>query len=87
MVDVHQHNILKKSSSLYDVAKHQPKPANTLQEKCYVCDAMHNTAMVLNNTLYYNPLVATNHIYKVGDYNFISIALVLAAGRAPPASC
>ena len=86
MVVVHQHNILKKSSSLYSVAKYQPKPAQVLTEKCYACDAMHQTAAILNPTTYYNPVVAANAVYQVGDYNFVSISLILASGRAPPVS-
>ncbi len=82
----HQHNILKKSSSLYSVAKHQPKPVHVVTDKCYVCDAMHQTAAILNQTTYYNPVVVANHIYQVGDYNFVSISLILAAGRGPPVS-
>ena len=86
MVIVHQHNVLKKSSSLYSVAKHQPKPAHVLTEKCYVCDAMHQTAAILTQTTYYIPVVTSQPVYQVGDYNFISISLILAAGRAPPVS-
>lgn len=86
MVLVHQHNILAKSSTLYSVAKHQPKPAQVVSEKCYVCDAMHQTAAILNPATYFNPIIAANQVYQAGDYNFISIALILAAGRAPPVS-
>lgn len=86
MVIVHQHNILKKSSSLYSVAKHQPKPDHVLTEKCYVCDVMHKTLAILNPATYYNPVIVAQPIYQFGDYNFVSISLILAAGRAPPVS-
>ncbi len=86
MVVMHQHNILKKSSSLHSVAKHQHKSSQVITEKCYVCDAMHHTAAILNPATYFNPIVAANQVYQVGDYNFVSIALILAAGRAPPVS-
>ena len=88
MVYVHQHNIVQKSTGIYHaVVKNQPKPAVTVQEKCDICDVMHHTAAITVDQLtYFNPLAATNRIYKAGDYNFVSIALVLAAGRAPPVS-
>ena len=86
IVTAHQHNVLKQNHSTYSVAKHHTPAATTLQEKCYLCDAMHHTAMVLNHPSYYHPIIISDHIFKVGDYNFKSIALILAAGRAPPVS-
>lgn len=86
MVMVHQHNLLKKSSHLYSTTKYQPKQAHVLSEKCYVCDAMHQTAAILNPATYFNPVLAANQVYQPADYNFVSIALILAAGRAPPVS-
>lgn len=66
---------------------HKQGPVTTtLQEKCHLCDAMHHTAMILNHPLNYSPIVVTDHIFKVGDYNFKSISLILAAGRGPPVS-
>ena len=85
-VNIHQHNILKETKSTPGIDKQNPEPTTTLQEKCYLCDAMHHTAMVLNHPSYYHPIVVTDHIFKVGDYNFKSIALILAAGRGPPVS-
>jgi hypothetical protein len=84
MVYAHQHNILKKAGITFNVSKNQPRPAITVQEKCYMCDAMHHNAMEITHAVYYSPVVVTSHVYKTGDYNFISIALVLSAGRAPP---
>ena len=40
--------------------------------------------MTINHQTYFSPVVVCEHVYKAGDYNFVSIALVLAAGRAPP---
>lgn len=84
MVYAHQHNILKKAGIAFNVSKNQPKPAVTVQEKCYMCDAMHHNAMEITHAAYYSPCFINGHVYKTGDYNFISIALVLSAGRAPP---
>lgn len=84
MVYVHQHNILQKMGSGYSLNKNQQKPTTTVQEKCYLCDAMHHTAMVIESNVYFTPVFSTDHLYKVGDYDFVSIALVLSAGRAPP---
>ncbi|HEY0244825.1 MAG TPA: hypothetical protein VGC01_04625 [Mucilaginibacter sp.] len=84
MVYVHQHTILQKSASVYRVAKNHPKPAVTMQEKCYMCDAMHHAAITADQLVYFNPILPTAHIYSVGDYDFVSIALLLSAGRAPP---
>jgi hypothetical protein len=83
-VTIHQHIILKQSQSTSGITKHKPSHTTTIQEKCYLCDAMHHTAMVLNHPSYYHPIIATNHLFKVGDYNFKSISLILAAGRGPP---
>lgn len=84
MVCVHQHNILKKSHTAFESTKSYPRPVNTVQEKCYLCDVMHHNAMTINHQTYFSPVVVCEHVYKAGDYNFVSIALVLAAGRAPP---
>ncbi len=71
---------------MYSVAKHQPKPAQVLSEKCYVCDAMNQTMAILTPATYYNPIDVVNAVYQVGDHDFVSIALILAAGRGPPVS-
>jgi hypothetical protein len=91
MVLVHQHKILKKTSSVaYHISKNQQKPATTVEEKCYMCDAMHHNEMTIAHYVYYSPIIVRGHVYKTGDYSFTSLSLVLAAGRAPPvftASC
>jgi len=84
MVYVHQHNILQKTGISQNISKNQPKPGLTVQEKCYMCDAMHHTLATLTHQTWFIPTVSSLHVFKVGDYNFVSIALVLSSGRAPP---
>jgi len=84
MVCMHQHNVLKKGGVVFHISKNQPKPATIVQEKCYMCDAMHHNAVTLTQQTYFSPAVVTGHVFKVGDYDFISIALILSSGRAPP---
>lgn len=82
MIYAHQH-IIK-----YAVLHTQKSDQNrtTVTEKCQLCDAMHHTSMVINTNQYITPVVSANHFYKQGTYDFISISLVLASGRAPPVS-
>jgi hypothetical protein len=56
----------------------------TLSEKCQLCDAMHNTKMVQGDHNFAMPVVAAMHFYKPGNYDFVSIGLILSSGRAPP---
>jgi len=58
----------------------------TIAEKCQLCDAMHSTKMVLGDHHFVIPVIATTHFYKSGDYDFVSIGLILSPGRAPPAA-
>lgn len=58
----------------------------TISERCQLCDAMHHTSMTQENHTFFVPLITSELIYKQGQYNFVSIALILAAGRAPPIS-
>ncbi|AYL98212.1 hypothetical protein [Mucilaginibacter celer] len=77
----HQHALIK------GITKHSHIAADrqTIKEKCLLCDAMHHAdAVVLTNKLFLIPLVPSTHVFKQGDYNFVSLALILAAGRAPP---
>jgi hypothetical protein len=55
-----------------------------VSEKCQLCDAMHHNSMLTHKHTYVTPVVVTDHFYKPGQYDFVSIALVLSAGRAPP---
>ncbi|MFI5162048.1 MAG: hypothetical protein ACHQHN_12275 [Sphingobacteriales bacterium] len=55
-----------------------------VSENCQLCDAMHQNNMMLDTHTYFSPVVITTHFYKQDQYDFISIALILSAGRAPP---
>ena len=84
-VYAHQHKIFANNVT----KTHQPvkeQSRTTVQEKCSLCDAMHHTNAILNQHFYYSPNIVTNHFYQVYNYDFVSIALVLSAGRAPPVS-
>ena len=82
MVLVHQHKTMQRVA--YSASKSQHKPIVTIQEKCDMCDAMHHVAMVLTHHVYYFSVTAHQHIFKQGDYDFVSISLILSSGRAPP---
>lgn len=58
----------------------------TVSEKCQLCDAMHHISATLTDQQYFNSVVAADHFYKLGKYDFISISLILSAGRSPPVS-
>ena len=84
MVYAHQHNQVK---NIHASANHDCKNSQhtIVKEKCELCDSMHHNAMELaSNPTYHAALVGTNRIYKPSEYSFTSIALILAAGRAPP---
>jgi hypothetical protein len=84
----HQHKIIASTvTKTRDISKNQSR--TVVQEKCSICDAMHHTNAVISVHTYFSPNIVTKHFYKVYDYDFVSIALILAAGRAPPvvASC
>jgi hypothetical protein len=84
MVYAHQHNQVK---NVHFSADHDCKNSShvTVKEKCEICDSMHHTTMEMAQSIHYNiTLTVTNHIYLSPEYDFTSIALILAAGRAPP---
>ncbi|SDP99596.1 hypothetical protein SAMN05428975_5081 [Mucilaginibacter sp. OK268] len=83
VVYTHQHLLVKTTGSVYATADHSHQQ-QTVKEKCYLCDAMHHQAAVIDQAFCLVPQVATLHFFKASDYSFVSIALVLAAGRAPP---
>lgn len=88
VVYAHQHRkIAGSASNSHKWAKNQSH--TVIQEKCALCDAMQHANAVINHYNYVSPNIVTNHFYTVYKYEFISIALVLSAGRAPPvlASC
>ena len=84
MVYAHQHKLIQGAEQTHSVKQQQPK--QTLTEKCQLCDAMHHNSMVNHSVSYFTPVVITDHFYKKGQYNFVSIALILSAGRSPPLS-
>jgi hypothetical protein len=79
MVSAHQH--LVKYNTHQTVQNQQ-----TVTEKCQLCDVMHHNSMTIAEHHYFIPLVSTNYFYTPGKYNFVSIALILSSGRAPPLS-
>ncbi|HTH82234.1 MAG TPA: hypothetical protein VL490_04845 [Mucilaginibacter sp.] len=85
VVYAHQHKITAgNGTKTYRPANAQA--GTTIQEKCALCDAMHHTNAVMSTYAYVSPNIVTKHFYRVYNYDFISIALVLSAGRAPPVS-
>jgi len=81
----HQHKIIA-GSSVKNQASAKDHNRTIVQEKCSICDAMHHTNAVINDAAYVSPNIVTKHFYKVYNYDFVSIALILSAGRAPPAT-
>ena len=84
MVYAHQHNQVK---NVHASAGHDCKNSShtIVKEKCEICDSMHHNAMELSaGAEFHAPLFITKHIFKSSQYDFTSIALILAAGRAPP---
>ena len=84
MVYAHQHNIIKNPTKVCNTPKDQSR--QTVTEKCQLCDVMHHNAMVTTTQVYFNPVVVTGHFFKVYNYSFTSIQLILSGGRAPPRS-
>jgi len=82
MIYAHQHTIINGTVKISSITKNLSR--QTVTEKCALCDVMHHNVMVTANTIYYSPVVASTHVFKTFNYNFISIQLILASGRAPP---
>jgi hypothetical protein len=81
MVYAHQHQFIKGAvKSVYTSQKQQ----QIIKERCYLCDAMHHQAAIIDDLFHFAPQVIEIHFYKTCDYDFVSMGLVLAAGRAPP---
>lgn len=57
-----------------------------VSEKCQLCDAMHHSSMIRHTSQAFAPVVVTQYIFKQVKYDFVSISLILSAGRAPPAA-
>jgi len=83
IIYTHQHKI---NASFTTKTKNESNSTSrtTVQEKCSVCDAMHHISAVIDSYSYFSPNIVTKHIYKIYNYDFVSIALILSAGRAPP---
>jgi hypothetical protein len=83
MVYAHQHYINKNA---HKSACHSSKSSSqpTVSEKCALCDSMHHVNMEMANHTSYDTLVSTNFVFKTFEYDFVSIALILSPGRAPP---
>jgi hypothetical protein len=79
MVFAHQHLV---QYHIHQTSQDQ----QTVTEKCQLCDAMHHNSMTVVDHHYFNPAVSSDYFYTPGKYNFISIALILSPGRAPPLS-
>ena len=83
MVYAHQHVAVSHTNKVaWHNTNNQPK--ETLTENCRLCDAMHHSTMALNSPVYFAPVIVSNYTYKTNEYAFISIALILSAGRSPP---
>jgi len=83
IVYAHTHSVgVASTRSAYQNSGHQSK--QTVAETCRLCDAMHHNNIAVNTPVYFAPLVATNYFYKAVEHHFISIALILSAGRSPP---
>ena len=79
MICAHQHLV---KYSTHQTSTNQ----QTVTEKCQLCDAMHHNSMMIDHHHYFNPVVSADHFYTPGKYDFVSIALILSSGRAPPVS-
>ncbi|MEO6849011.1 MAG: hypothetical protein ABI203_09280 [Mucilaginibacter sp.] len=82
MVYAHQHLNSSGSFSVHKASQTHP----VVSEKCQLCDAMHHNSMLINDHQHFSPIVAHHHFYTPGQYNFVSVALILSAGRSPPIS-
>ncbi|WP_158557122.1 hypothetical protein [Mucilaginibacter conchicola] len=84
MVYAHQHNANRHLHQLCIDSKHHTK-AQILTEKCEVCDSMHHDFMELVKPQFAVYFTKATRVYTFQQYNFASIGLILASGRAPPA--
>ena len=83
MVYAHTHNTgIGSTKSAYQNPNNQHK--QTVTETCRLCDAMHHNAMAVDTPVFFAPVVTASYFYKAVNHHFISIALILSAGRSPP---
>jgi hypothetical protein len=83
VVYAHQHNIGAVSTKSFYHNAHA-LPQQTVSENCPLCDTMHHNVMAVSSQAFFAPVTVSDYVHKAVHYNFISIALVLSAGRAPP---
>lgn len=85
MVYAHRHN--NEGSAVNKSAYHNAKAQHgqTVTENCRLCDAMHHNVIAINSQTYFAPLLVSSYCYKSTLHSFISISLILSAGRSPPA--
>ena len=83
MVYAHTHIV---STGTEKVVHQNPKtqPKQIITENCQLCDAMHHNPVVINSAVYFAPVIVNSYTYKAVEYNFVSISLILSAGRSPP---
>jgi len=81
MVYAHTHNV-GTTRSAYQNPNNQPK--QTVTENCRLCDAMHHNTMAVDHGVFFAPVITASYFYKAVDHDFISVALILSAGRSPP---
>ncbi|MBD1393733.1 hypothetical protein [Mucilaginibacter glaciei] len=83
MVYAHQHFVNK---GAHTTVCHSPLKSSqpTVSEKCAVCDSMHHVNMELVSPASYCTVDYADFVFHTFQYNFTSIALILAAGRGPP---
>ncbi|HVW94800.1 MAG TPA: hypothetical protein VHA56_02360 [Mucilaginibacter sp.] len=82
VVYAHQHKYVQISHHAYGQNGHPVK--STITEKCQLCDAMHHNSMTISSAPHANPVIVATHIYQTPVYNFTTLSLILAGGRAPP---
>lgn len=80
----HQHSFVTGNAKSY--SKMGDAPHQSVTEKCAICDVMHHNNMVVSNGTHFAPVAVIGYVYKSFEYNFTSIQLILAGGRAPPFS-
>ena len=84
MVYAHQHYINKNAHASASACHSKGSSQPTVSEKCALCDSMHHVNMEIANHTSYDTIASTNFVFKPFEYEFISIALILSPGRAPP---
>jgi len=52
--------------------------------KCQLCDAMHNSHIVLTDEVFFEPASRSYVFFTDQTYKFLSLSLILSSGRAPP---